>query len=230
MSDAPAGFWRRQAAWSLDAVLVGLPVLLLCWPGIAAASASLGAAFDTLAAMLAARMLEGVQRSPSLLPLAQALLADPALRQATAALQSALATLLLPPLSAFVAASLAWHVGFERSAWQATPGQRALGLAVVDDAGRRLPAGHALLRFGAGALSWLTLNLGHALAALPPRHLALHDRISGTRVVLRHGIPRLPAWARAWIALQLLALLAFNAWLLQAMLQALQRQFERQLL
>ena len=29
-----AGFWRRCAAWSLDAVLVGAPVALLAWPHV----------------------------------------------------------------------------------------------------------------------------------------------------------------------------------------------------
>src|SRR3546814_8479267 len=30
--------------------------------------------------------------------------------------------------------------------------------------------------------SWLTFNLGHALAALPPQKRALHDYLAGTRV------------------------------------------------
>lgn len=224
--NAPAGFWRRYAAWTLDAALIGLPVLLLAWPGIAAAITALGAAFDALSGGLSARLVEDLPSTAALLSRPQALLADPVLRQSVDGLRSALGALLLPPLLGFVVVSLAWHVTFERSGWQATPGQRALGLVVVDDAGRRLPAGHALLRFCAGALSWLTLNLGHALAALPPRHLALHDRLSGTRVLRRDAAARLPPWARAWIALQLLALLIANAWLLHAAMQAMQRGFD----
>jgi hypothetical protein len=42
-----------------------------------------------------------------------------------------------------------------------------------------------LLRHAAGSLSWLTLNLGHLLAALPPHKRALHDWIAGARVVHR---------------------------------------------
>jgi uncharacterized RDD family membrane protein YckC len=227
VSAVPAGFWRRYAAWTLDAALLALPVLLLAWTPMVAGAAALGAAFDALSMRMAALMLEAMGAVPSPLLLARKALADPELRHATTALQSALGALLLTPLPGFVALSLAWHVGFERSARQATPGQRALGLKVVDAGGRRLPAGHALLRFGAGALSWMTLNLGHALAALPPRHLTLHDRVSGTRVVLRDDTPTpLPQWARAWIALQLLALLAVNGWMLRLAMQAMQRGFD----
>lgn len=230
MNGAPAGFWRRYAAWTLDAAIIGVPVLLLAWPAMTTAAAALGASFDALSARLATLMLDGLASAQSPLLLSRLWLADPLLLQATRDLQSALGALLLPPLLAFVALSLTWHVVFERSARQATPGQRALGLIVVDDAGRRPPAGHALLRFLAGSLSWLTLNLGHALAALPPRHLALHDRVSGTRVCLRSDQAKpLPPWAKAWIALQLLALLAANAWLLHVAMQAMQRGFDSML-
>ncbi len=227
MSAVPAGFWRRYVAWTLDAALLALPVLLLAWTPMVGAATALGAAFDALSMRVAAVMLEAMEAMPAALLPTRQMLDDPALQQAATALQSALGALLLLALPGFVARSLLWHVGFERSARQATPGQRALGLMVVDAGGQRLPAGHALLRFGAGALSWLTLNLGHALAALPPRHLTLHDRVSGTRVVCREPqATRLPPWARLWIAMQGLALLAFNGWLLQRALQAMQRGFD----
>ncbi|MDQ3495184.1 MAG: RDD family protein [Pseudomonadota bacterium] len=227
MSAVPAGFWRRYAAWTLDAALHALPVLLLAWTPMVVAALALGTTFDALAMRVAAVMLEAMKSMPSALLPTRQMLDDPALQHAATALQSALGDLLLTPLLGFVALSLLWHVGFERSARQATPGQRVLGLMVVDARGQRLPAGHALLRFGAGALSWLTLNLGHALAALPPRHLTLHDRVSGTRVVCRgpQATP-LPPWARLWIAMHGLALLAFNGWLLQRALQAMQRAFD----
>jgi hypothetical protein len=121
---------------------------------------------------------------------------------------------------------LPWAVLFEQSRWQATPGKRALGLRVTDTQGRRLLAGHALQRHLAAGLSWLTLNLGHALAAVPP-HLALHDRISGTRVVSSTPSARLPGWARAWLLAQLLASVVAVGWLflwLQAAMQATMQQ------
>ena len=105
--------------------------------------------------------------------------------------------------------------------------QRALGLRVADEQGRRLKAGHALLRYLACGLSWLSLNVGHAMAALPPRHLALHDRLSDTRVLRRPGQARLPTWAKGWIALQVIGGLFACAWLflwLQAAMQAAMQQ------
>ena len=114
---------------------------------------------------------------------------------------------------------LTWKYG-------ATLGKRALGLAVAEAQGRRLKGGHALLRFLAAAVSWLTLNIGHALAALPP-YLALHDRISETRVLRRAASKRLPAWAKAWLLAQLLATVAACAglflWLQAAMLATMQQ-------
>jgi hypothetical protein len=54
--------------------------------------------------------------------------------------------------------------------------------------------------------------------------------VSGTRVCLRGDRAKpLPAWAKAWIALQLLALLAANAWLLHVAMQAMQRGFDSML-
>ena len=87
-------------------------------------------------------------------------------------------------------------------------------------------AGGALLRFLAAGLSWLTLNIGHALVAFKP-HLALHDHASGTRVLAAHDRPPMPAWARAWLALLGLAFVAVLAWgflALQAAMQAAMQQ------
>src|SRR5690606_12838978 len=123
---------------------------------------------------------------------------DPALLAAAGALQSAVFALLSVALAAFVPLFLAWCVAFERSRWQATPGKRALGLRVVAADGTRAGLGAVVLRFVAGTLSWLTLNLGHLMAALPPQHAALHDHLSGTRVRLADDVREaLPAWAVA---------------------------------
>lgn len=223
MSGAPAGFWRRYVAWTLDAVVVGVPVLLLAAPGLRPAWQACVSASAQVSATLSRLLLDGLESGAAPAALAARWLADPVLEQATTALQDAVGALVLPPLIGFIALAFVYAIVFERSAWQATPGKRALGLVVCDAAGRRLPAGHVLLRFMAGGLSWLTLNLGHALAALPPRHLALHDRVSGTRVCRREGAAPLPAWARAWIALHVLLLVAANAWLLRAVAGAVAR-------
>jgi uncharacterized RDD family membrane protein YckC len=104
------------------------------------------------------------------------------------------------PLVAFSIAMLVWQVAGEQSRWHGSLGKRALGLRVVDRDGGQPGLARSVLRQLAGVLSWLTLNIGHAMAAIPPAHLALHDRLSGTRVV-RDDAP-FPAWARGWIVLQ----------------------------
>lgn len=216
----PAGFWQRYAAWSLDAAVLALPAWWLTRAATAGAAAEGNAALGLIAApfaQAAIAVLEGASPHDA----AWRLLADPALTQAAARLQGALWQGLAPPVAAFAALGLAWHAGFERSRWQASPGKRALGLRVVDAADGRPPApGRSVWRHLAGTASWLTLNVGHALAALPPRHLSLHDRLSATRVVARTRA--VPPWAWAWIALQAAALLAAKVWLLARVNAALQ--------
>ncbi|HEX6547854.1 MAG TPA: RDD family protein [Candidatus Dormibacteraeota bacterium] len=71
------------------------------------------------------------------------------------------------------------------SGWAATPGKRALGLAVVDEQGRRLSLGRANARFFASWLSALICYAGFLVALFNGRRQALHDMIAGTLVVLR---------------------------------------------
>lgn len=198
----PAGFWHRYAAWSLDAALVALPAWwLVAAPAtraFAAAGTSLQRVLDTQMQALAASARDGAPLPTAMLDM----LRDPALRDATATLQADAWRAGAWPLAAFALVFAVLHVVGEASPWRGSPGKRALGLVVVDADGRRLGAGRALLRFVAGAASWLTLNIGHLLALREPRHLALHDRLSATRVL---AAAPLPAWARAWIAAQVVA-------------------------
>jgi uncharacterized RDD family membrane protein YckC len=64
-----------------------------------------------------------------------------------------------------------------------TLGMRAWRLRAVSDAGSRLNATSALLRFLCGFLAWPPAALGVLWLYLDPDHLAIHDRLSGTRVV-----------------------------------------------
>jgi uncharacterized RDD family membrane protein YckC len=81
----------------------------------------------------------------------------------------------------------------------------------------------SIVRHVASALSWLTLNLGHALAAIPPQKRALHDYLSGTRVTMSADVSqRLPGWARAWLCFQILAWVLPLAWLVQHAVASLQ--------
>ena len=217
-----AGFWRRYAAWSLDAACL-LPLVMLLGAGpLRQAWAQADAGLQALMTLIAGRLDAGLAQGDPPLALALAAACDPRLQAAAGALTAALGTLLGLPLLLYALLAMAWALGFEASPWQATPGQRALGLRVTDAAGARAGVGRVLLRHLAAGLSWASLNLGHALAAFPP-HLALHDRLSGTRVLARDGDPRLPAWARAWLWLQATACVFALAWLyrlLQAQVDA----------
>jgi uncharacterized RDD family membrane protein YckC len=209
-----AGFWRRCTAWTLDAALVGAPVALLAWPHARRAAVELGSQYHALLDTAGRGFGDAVVAGTPLGAVAAQWLGDPALRAATQALQHSLFMLLWPPLLGFAALGALYHVAFESAPRQATPGQRALGLRVVDADGTRIGRPRALLRHVAGALSWLTLNIGHALVLLRPDGCALHDLVAGTRVVQDSaaGAP-LPAWARAWLGLQALLLVcATGAW------------------
>jgi hypothetical protein len=119
-----------------------------------------------------------------------------------------------PALLAFAAIGLLYHVTFECSPWQASPGKRLLGLRATGRGNEGLGIGRAVSRYLAGALSWITLNIGHLMATAAPDHLALHDRVSGTRVVSTHdAAPGFPAWAWLWLGLLGLAGFGLIAWL-----------------
>jgi uncharacterized RDD family membrane protein YckC len=223
----PAGFWPRYAAWSLDAACLLPLVALLGASRVGHALDAARAAWASLAAELPRLLGDALGNPQPALALAHAWLADPRLAAQVAALEAALLAIVLTPVALYAVLALPWAVGFERGPWRATPGKRALGLQVSADTGGRLTAGHALLRHLAAGLSWLTLNIGHLMAALPPAHLALHDRLSDTRVAWCAGRRRMPAWAHAWLAVQALGLAAAIGCLflsLQAALQAAVQQ------
>ena len=82
----------------------------------------------------------------------------------------------------FIIAPL-YYAGLESSTHQATLGKRALGIKVTDNDGRRLSFGHALGRWFAASLSYLTFYVGFLMAAFTERKRALHDIVAGTLVV-----------------------------------------------
>ena len=218
----PAGFVAREAAWSLDASIVLLSTALLTWVKVVNALVILQQAWRELQRVAAARMAEALSQVSDPGGLVSQVLRDPALHAVAATVESAVYGVLLPPLLVFALLAALYWIGFERSAWQATPGKRALGLQVTDMQGHRLDPARAATRHVAGALSWLTLNLGHALAAVPPQKRALHDYIAGTRVVHGDGEPRLPGWAKAWVAVQVLLAVGLPAWLVLRYIAGLQ--------
>ena len=182
---AAAGFWRRTAAWVLDFLVLGTIAATLAWTPMQSGWATARAAANLLSARTAQALVDGMLDGVRLPVLVQMLLHDPRLLEAATALQAGLWQLAMPWLLGYALLALAWHVGGELSPWQGSPGKHVLGLRVTDLQGRRLSLPRALLRHAAGSLSWLALNLGHLLAALPPHKRALHDWIAGARVVHR---------------------------------------------
>ena len=64
-----------------------------------------------------------------------------------------------------------------------TLGMRAWHLRAVTESGMPLPWRTAALRLACGALAWAPAALGVLWLYFDPEHLALHDRLSKTRVV-----------------------------------------------
>ena len=212
-AQAPAGFWRRYAAWSLDWALLGALLAVLVVPMLARAWGQLLALNQLLQDWLFERMVESTTGFPSPGALAFQVLADPALADAArAGSAQLLGSLLRVALLASLSSTL-YFVLSEGGPWQGTPGKRALGLRVRAADGGVAGFGRAWLRHLAGAISWGLLNLGHAIAAWRRDRRALHDLIAGTQVLAEGPMPR---WARAWLGLQLAvvlgALLAALSW------------------
>lgn len=80
----------------------------------------------------------------------------------------------------------------DSSAHQATWGKRAMGIKVATLDGRRIGFGHAVGRWFAKLLSYLTLCIGFLMAAFTSRKQALHDMVASTVVVDRWAYTNQP--------------------------------------
>lgn len=220
-----AGFWRRYAAWSLDAVPVLLLACLFNRQQLQALATAFAATAHGLADRLATTMLHAFERGDGVLPAAIAMAFAPGLRDGSRALVAVLGQGLASTVTVFAAVMFLQHVVFEQGRWRGSPGKRALGMVVADMHGAPPSFVRSVLRNLAGLLSWLSLNVGHALAALPPQRRALHDYLAGTRVLAPPA--RLPRWARAWLiaqaVLSLLLLGGATTWMQGALDAALVR-------
>jgi len=78
-----------------------------------------------------------------------------------------------------------YGAGLESSLSQATIGKRWMGLKVADAQGERMSFLRATGRYAAKYLSALPCFLGFIMALFSSHGRALHDRLSGTRVVKR---------------------------------------------
>lgn len=214
----PAGFWQRSVAWSLDAAMIAPLAAAVAWPFMSAPAQALPSQTTALLQTAGQAMADAIVDVVPVPQLAAALLHNPALHEASVDLQSTLWSATWPLLLAFALLSGAYHVACESSRRQATPGQRLLGLRVVDVKGHALAPGRALARHLAGSLSWATLNIGHLMAAMEPQRLALHDRLGATRVVKSGPMTTgdtdagLPIWARIWLGALGIGALTLTVW------------------
>jgi len=78
----------------------------------------------------------------------------------------------------------------ESSSWQASVGEKALDLKVVDKNGGRISFGRATGRHFAKIISTLIIFIGYIMVGWTKSKKGLHDMIAGT-LVIRIVIPRL---------------------------------------
>lgn len=217
-AQAPAGFWRRYAAWSLDWLLLSAPLALLLAPRLAQLRAQHAAIDALLQDWVFEHMVAADGGFPSPLAMALDLLRDRALADRLQAqlleLQLGAGVIALVVLGA----GALWFIGFEASPWRATPGKRLARIRVDGVDGARLPFARVALRHASGALSWLALNLGHAIAGWRKDRRALHDLIAGAQL---HALGPMPRWARWFLLVQgalalagFVGLLCWLGWLL----------------
>ena len=195
-SNNAAGFWPRAVAWLVDAGLVSLPVFgvmsLLGFDRVDALASEWREMGATVGKTMAAAIDHG--EAPRAM-LQSWLSAEGPLRPVIKMFLADRYAALWPVVALFVLIGLLYWPIQEAGHHRATLGKRVLGLQALAVGGRQLSPRKAFHRHMVGSLSWLTLNIGHLLAANAPRHQALHDRIANTQVVWHDGAKRsVPAW------------------------------------
>lgn len=187
---SPAGFWKRYVAYFIDIVLLYVVVEIMSTLYFSfQATSQVGLLKDLLNSMNAAS-----QRGETVDPFV---------------IMKSMEAILLPSLifsstAYFILAGI-YFSWLESSSHQATLGKRMLNIKVTNHLGEPIKFPQAIARYLAATLSWITLNLGHALAAWTPERRALHDYVAGTRVenVDPNNIA-MPIWA--WIIIGIHAL------------------------
>jgi uncharacterized RDD family membrane protein YckC len=151
-----AGFWKRVAAYILDAIILYIPSMLLekMFGGDAAQEAY------KLAVANAAGDMHAIQ-----------------------AAQLHHLAVMWPATLLGIVIAWAYFALCESSAWQATIGKLALGIRVTDLQGERISLPRALGRYPAKVLSALILGIGFLMVAWTGRNQGLHDMIVGTLVL-----------------------------------------------
>ena len=151
-----AGFWKRVAAYILDAIVLWIPQKLI----------------DTVTGAGAAKdaMNESIRGAAGDM-------------QAIHAAQMHYLAAAWPSMLLGLVVGILYFALFESSAWQATVGKLALGIRVTDMEGRRISFGRALGRYLAKILSFIILFVGVIMVAFTQRKQGLHDIMCGTLVL-----------------------------------------------
>lgn len=151
-----AGFWKRVAAYILDAIILYIPGTLI-------------------QKMMGGDMAEATMR--------QAQQASPGDLHVLMAAMNQYYTTMLPAVLLITVITWLYFAICESSAWQATLGKLALGIRVTDMQGARISLPRALGRYPAKYLSAIVLGIGFLMVAWTRRKQGLHDMIVGTLVL-----------------------------------------------
>lgn len=151
-----AGFWKRVAAYIIDAIVLWIPQMLVeSVTGASAAKKSMNEAIQSAAGDMQ-------------------VIHDAQMHYFAAA---------WPAMLIGLALAVLYFAFCESSAWQATVGKLALGIRVTDLEGRRISFGRALGRYFGKLLSAIILCIGFIMVAFTQRKQGLHDIICGTLVL-----------------------------------------------
>jgi uncharacterized RDD family membrane protein YckC len=151
-----AGFWKRVAAYILDAIILYIPQFII------------------------QKMMGGDAAKEAM---KQAIAASPGDFHAAMAAQHQYYVAMGPAILIGTVLTWIYFAILESSSWQATVGKMALGIRVTNDRGARISFLHATGRFFAKYLSFLILCIGFLMVAWTRRKQGLHDIIASTLVL-----------------------------------------------
>ena len=151
-----AGFWKRAAAYILDAIVLYIPNMLIM------------------------KMMGGDAAQETM---KQAVMAAPGNMDVMMAAYSHYYSSMAAAIVITTVLGWLYFAICESSPWQATVGKLALGIRVTDLEGRRISFPRALGRFLAKYLSIVIVFIGFLMVAWTRRKQGLHDMICSTLVL-----------------------------------------------
>ncbi|WEN15753.1 RDD family protein [Rhodanobacter sp. AS-Z3] len=151
-----AGFWKRVAAYIIDAIILYIPQMLIEKAfGAGAAKATLQQA-----------MTDGAGNMDAIM-----------------AANSHYYSVMWPAMVLTIVMAVLYFAICESSAWQGTVGKLALGIRVTDLDGKRISFARALGRYFAKMIDVIILGIGFLMVGWTQRKQGLHDMICSTLVL-----------------------------------------------